>query len=39
MPTQHPPELDLFALNTQAAHSSKTKEQPLLHGVKNKKDI
>jgi hypothetical protein len=25
--SQHPPELDLFALNMQAAHSSKTTEQ------------
>jgi len=27
LPTQHPPELDLFALNMQAAHSSKTTQQ------------
>jgi phage antirepressor YoqD-like protein len=27
LPTQHPPERDLFSLNTQAAHSSKTTEQ------------
>jgi hypothetical protein len=27
LPTQHPPELDLFSLNMQAAHCSKTTEQ------------
>jgi len=30
LPTQYAPELDLFSLNMQAAHSSKTKEQKII---------